>query len=214
MRVIVCSIASGSFLDVEPPHSSFLARVGLPPVSQPGVSILATPDGAASSAGNTTSGAMQDEEGESPSKADSSKEQLSLPPLSLQLDLENLWSMLSECLDALERTYDPHAVLVLQPTVEAFFLVHGELNEDTKSNSSTERKTPQNPRSHRLPSFHTISDTDSNPGSPAPFVDLSPVPGTPSTMDMEGADPYAHLPPDTARFLKFAGERLSLVCLL
>ena len=103
--------------------------------------------------------------------------QFSLPPLSKQLDLEILWGMLSECLDALEKTYDPHAVLVLQPTVEAFFLVHGDSNEESKATSTAERKSQHNPRSRRLPSFHTISDTDSLPGSPAPFAEFSPVPG-------------------------------------
>ena len=47
-----------------------------------------------------------------------------LPPLSEQLQLDQLWDMLSECLTQLSRTPDHHAVLVLQPTVEAFFLVH------------------------------------------------------------------------------------------
>lgn len=47
-----------------------------------------------------------------------------LPPLSEQLQLDELWDVLSECLTQLSRTPDHHAVLVLQPTVEAFFLVH------------------------------------------------------------------------------------------
>ena len=47
-----------------------------------------------------------------------------LPPLSEQLQLDELWDILSECLTQLSRTPDHHAVLVLQPTVEAFFLVH------------------------------------------------------------------------------------------
>ena len=182
--------------------------------------------GATQNETGTQSGAAQSETGNSQSEAaggnqneatgataastskpePSASKQFTLPPLSMQLDLETLWGVLSDCLDALEKTYDSHAVLVLQPTVEAFFLVHGDSNEDTKASSSAERKSQHNFRSRRLPSFHTISDTDSLPGSPAPFVDLSPVPGTPSTVDMEAVDPYAHLPQDTARFLKFAGK--------
>ena len=48
-----------------------------------------------------------------------------LPLLSEQITLEELWETLGECLSELGRTSDSHAVLVLQPAVEAFFLVHG-----------------------------------------------------------------------------------------
>lgn len=47
-----------------------------------------------------------------------------LPRLSDQLELDELWETLGECLTALNKTTDHHAVLVLQPAVEAFFLVH------------------------------------------------------------------------------------------
>ncbi|XP_022915522.2 E3 ubiquitin-protein ligase HUWE1 isoform X2 [Onthophagus taurus] len=61
------------------------------------------------------------------------EEKPSQPPLhhlSDQLDeLENLWNTLSQCLLELEHTPDHHAVLVLQPAVEAFFLVHSPIQE-------------------------------------------------------------------------------------
>lgn len=44
--------------------------------------------------------------------------------LSEQLTLEELWDTLGDCLTELARTSDHHAVLVLQPAVEAFFIVH------------------------------------------------------------------------------------------
>ena len=47
-----------------------------------------------------------------------------LPRLSDQLQLDELWDALGSCLTQLARTPDQHAVLLLQPTVEAFFLVH------------------------------------------------------------------------------------------
>lgn len=47
-----------------------------------------------------------------------------LAPLSETLRLDELWNTLSDCLVELEETADHHAVLVLQPAVEAFFLVH------------------------------------------------------------------------------------------
>ena len=48
----------------------------------------------------------------------------SLNSLSDQLLLGALWDALSFCLKDLADTPDHHAVLVLQATVEAFFLVH------------------------------------------------------------------------------------------
>nr|XP_039271692.1 E3 ubiquitin-protein ligase HUWE1-like isoform X2 [Styela clava] len=50
-----------------------------------------------------------------------------------QLQLESLWDNLGKCLKQLEESNDPHAVLVLQPTVEAFFLVHASKQNATKS---------------------------------------------------------------------------------
>ena len=52
-----------------------------------------------------------------------------LPRLSEQLLLEELWDILGECLTELAKTPDHHAVLVLQPAVEAFFLVHAGMSE-------------------------------------------------------------------------------------
>jgi len=120
--------------------------------------------------------------------------------LSLQLELEELWTVLSECLNALSRTEDPHAVFVLQPTVEAFFLVHANYKEES-SESKKRAQDALRTRLSRISSLHGARDTESIPSSPAPF---SPLPGTPGPGEGD-ADPFAHLPPDTARFLKFAG---------
>ena len=129
--------------------------------------------------------------------------------LSQQLELDDLWSTLSECLSALAETQDPHAVLVLQPTVEAFFLVHADHSEEAKQQLK-KRGSTSAPRTGRLSSFHTIMDTESNPASPAPVTleAFSPVPGTPSDSEF---DPYAHLPPDTVRFLKFAEKHRTVL---
>lgn len=56
------------------------------------------------------------------------------PTLSQILCLDVLWHTLSECLVALEESKDEFAVLVLQPTVEAFFLIH-----------ASHRATPKKP---------------------------------------------------------------------
>ncbi len=135
-----------------------------------------------------------------------SSQKFMLQPLSLQLELEELWSMLSECLDALGKTKDSHAVLVLQPLVEAFFLVHADSNDEIKQ--TTKRRGALLTRTGRLSSHHTLTDSETVPDSPAPapMDSISPIPGTPRG-DVE-IDLYAHLPPDIARFLKFAGEYL------
>lgn len=124
--------------------------------------------------------------------------------LSQQLKLDELWDILSNCLDALSRTEDPHAVFVLQPTVEAFFLVHA--NSKTEDQAGGKKKTSMGgllrSRSNRLSSSHAIADAESNPASPSPF---SPLPSTPGPGEID-ADPFSHLPPDTAKFLKFASK--------
>lgn len=64
-------------------------------------------------------------------------QKLETVPLSELLNLDSLWSTLSDCLKELEETQDHHAVLVLQPAVEAFFIVH----------SAPQVKTPPAPAS-------------------------------------------------------------------
>ena len=112
-------------------------------------------------------------------------------PLSGLLGLKKLWDMLSQCLCSLADTHDNHAVLVLQPAVEAFFLVHAERNSEGK----TQTTSRSNHSTSRL-------RDDTNPVSPAAFSDLSPHP---SQSDMDH-DQYTQLPEDTALFLQFAGK--------
>lgn len=45
-------------------------------------------------------------------------------PLCERLELASLWTTLGQCLSELSRNSDQNAVLILQPAVEAFFLVH------------------------------------------------------------------------------------------
>lgn len=63
-----------------------------------------------------------------PSSAPEVKAKAEEPPmsrLSEQLELDDLWHVLGDCLVELAKTTDHHAVLILQPAVEAFFIVHG-----------------------------------------------------------------------------------------
>ncbi|XP_071979940.1 E3 ubiquitin-protein ligase HUWE1 isoform X6 [Engystomops pustulosus] len=116
-----------------------------------------------------------------------------LPLLSEQLSLDELWDMLGECLKELEESHDQHAVLVLQPAVEAFFLVH-----------ATERESKPPVRDTRESQLAHIKD-EPPPLSPAPLT-----PATPSSLDpFFSREPSAmhissSLPPDTQKFLRFA----------
>uniref|UniRef100_A0A4W2FQG8 HECT, UBA and WWE domain containing E3 ubiquitin protein ligase 1 n=1 Tax=Bos indicus x Bos taurus TaxID=30522 RepID=A0A4W2FQG8_BOBOX len=117
-----------------------------------------------------------------------------LPLLSEQLNLDELWDMLGECLKELEESHDQHAVLVLQPAVEAFFLVH-----------ATERESKPPVRDTRESQLAHIKD-EPPPLSPAPLT-----PATPSSLDpFFSREPSSmhissSLPPDTQKFLRFAG---------
>lgn len=71
-----------------------------------------------------------------------------LPSLSHLLDLDALWEKLSHCLIALADSTDGHAVLVLQPTVEAFFLVHGSEKGQTAQQAGQEKRLERS-QSHR-----------------------------------------------------------------
>uniref|UniRef100_A0A452SEK6 E3 ubiquitin-protein ligase HUWE1 n=1 Tax=Ursus americanus TaxID=9643 RepID=A0A452SEK6_URSAM len=132
-----------------------------------------------------------------PSPTTSSKEKEERPPelplLSEQLSLDELWDMLGECLKELEESHDQHAVLVLQPAVEAFFLVH-----------ATERESKPPVRDTRESQLAHIKD-EPPPLSPAPLT-----PATPSSLDpFFSREPSSmhissSLPPDTQKFLRFA----------
>jgi len=120
-----------------------------------------------------------------------------IKPLSGLLGSKKLWDTLSQCLCSLADTHDNHAVLVLQPAVESFFLVHAERNSEGKTQTTSR-------------SSHSASRQrdDTNPVSPAAFSDLSPHPSQ-SEMDH---DQYTQLPEDTALFLQFAGKYFHCVC--
>jgi len=103
--------------------------------------------------------------------------------LSNELHLDELWQTLSACLLELADTPDHHAVLVLQPAVEAFFLVHAAEKEPNRR-----RDNRNETRDQQL--AHITRD----------IAPLSPAP--------EGAagdsQPVVNLPIDTQKFLTFA----------
>ncbi|XP_061178702.1 E3 ubiquitin-protein ligase HUWE1-like [Saccostrea echinata] len=131
-----------------------------------------------------------------PSTTPQEKTEEVAPPqqsLSEQLGLDDLWNTLGECLTELAKTPDHHAVLILQPAVEAFFIVHaGE--KDGKS---------QEQRSQRREDQLAHLNMDLAPASPA-----APGSETPAPVQRDGSitsvSSLTTLPPDTQKFLRFA----------
>lgn len=123
-----------------------------------------------------------------------------LTRLSSQLALEELWDTLSACLSELARTSDRNAVLVLQPAVEAFFLVHGTEKEDNQSNAAQQQQRGRQVEIARLASIRSIEDMPPSPGPTSPGGSLSPTLQTSFLAD---------LPVDQQVFLRFAGKCIS-----
>jgi len=71
-----------------------------------------------------------------------------LESLSDQLTLTDLWATLSNCLKELADTPDHHAVLVLQPTVEAFFLVHAAVVSSEEKKKPNQKETRKEQLAH------------------------------------------------------------------
>lgn len=82
------------------------------------------------------------------------------PTLSQIIFLDDLWNTLSECLVALEDSKDEYAVLVLQPTVEAFFLIHASHKKDASKNPSVLRGATQG---NNLNESNVVEDAQNGP---------------------------------------------------
>merc|ERR1712141_676174 len=99
-------------------------------------------------------------------EADADKSEC-LESLSELLNLDNLWETLSSCLKDLAGTPDHHAVLVLQATVEAFFLVHAAPTQPDDKKKTQQKETRQEQLAHIQEQQETIA------GMAQPGVDNS-----------------------------------------
>ena len=106
-----------------------------------------------------------------------------------------------DALTELAETTDTNAVLVLQPAVEAFFLVHGaeKDEEEDKNKEDSNKPSGRDP----LQSSSSI-DIPASPGPYSPGASLSPV----GSRHGSQSSSFAHLPADTQKFLRFAGNGL------
>merc|ERR1719336_891941 len=107
----------------------------------------------------------------------------SLESLSEQLCLSDLWTTLSNCLKELADTPDHHAVLVLQPTVEAFFLVHAAVTTTEEKKKINQKETRKEQLAH-IEEKEGVLDSDQ------------------SSQAATSAE--AEMPADTKKFLAFA----------
>ncbi|XP_068082120.1 E3 ubiquitin-protein ligase HUWE1 [Anabrus simplex] len=142
-----------------------------------------------------------------PSKEDS---QTPFPTLSDQLPLDHLWATLSACLLELAETPDHHAVLVLQPAVEAFFLVHSTAAEEQRMSSGNRYSNGQNAQSETVPASEVaVAQPNVTPVSPLQS-DSEGGTNTQTSSSRNGynwessASSVANLPRDQQKFLKFA----------
>ncbi|VDP22224.1 unnamed protein product, partial [Soboliphyme baturini] len=121
-------------------------------------------------------------------------------PLSRLLNLEDLWEMLSECLNLLAEASDPHAVLIFQPAVEAFFLVHA--GERKKKDVLPPAEAPVAPTESAIDSTHV---SDGSVVVPSPTTETAAGPAS-SVVEATGTD--------AMKFLRFAGSVVRVVLMI
>ncbi|XP_071495531.1 E3 ubiquitin-protein ligase HUWE1-like [Diadema antillarum] len=143
------------------------------------------------------------------------------PRLSDLLGLEDLWETLSTCLTELSLTPDPHAVLVLQPAVEAFFLVHASDKDATKAGAESSShpaaasaaSSSSSSSSHPAREGLTTSASDTGPISPVPSTPASGIipPGFFTRESSVTSIVTPNMPNDTQKFLRFAEKHRNVL---
>ncbi|XP_076800643.1 E3 ubiquitin-protein ligase HUWE1-like isoform X1 [Clavelina lepadiformis] len=112
-----------------------------------------------------------------------------------RLQLDNLWEVLGSCLKELSKSHDQHAVLVLQPAVEAFFLVHA-----TESSPSPQRSgRGSEPESRESQLAHLNEQPPVSPGQPAGGTSESNA-----SLSSQSSLVDPSMPVDMQKFLRFA----------
>merc|ERR1711884_518 len=137
---------------------------------------------------------------------DKEEEEDSLASLSEELSLEELWDALSSCLRELADTPDHHAVLVLQATVEAFFLVHAAPTQPEDKKKVQQKETRQEQLAHIQE--QTLPNIGGEPNSQNQDQESS---SKPSTSSAAASNTSTVLPVDTQKFLAFAETHRSVL---
>lgn len=121
--------------------------------------------------------------------------------------LVSSYLVIGDTLTELAETTDTNAVLVLQPAVESFFLVHG-TEKDEKPSTAEEKEKPNDTSRDTLQSSSSF-DVPPSPGPYSPGSSASPS----SSRNQLQNSSYSHLPADTQKFLRFAGMSCETKCL-
>lgn len=123
--------------------------------------------------------------------------------LSQLLTLDSLWTALSHCLDELSEAADPHAVLVLQPAVESFFLVHASTREPIEPASAAMQSQLSESRERTESGGDLLASA-----SPGLLLDQSVMSASipPDSSFYNLASTYQNLSTDLQKFLKFAEQ--------
>uniref|UniRef100_F6XN27 HECT-type E3 ubiquitin transferase n=1 Tax=Ciona intestinalis TaxID=7719 RepID=F6XN27_CIOIN len=116
--------------------------------------------------------------------------------LSERLQLDELWEILGACLKELSKSHDQHAVLVLQPAVEAFFLVH---SSETSQSSARRGGGGAETETRESQLAHINEQPPVSPGQPTGSTSESS-----SSLSSQSSLIDASMPIDTQKFLKFA----------
>ncbi|XP_018576077.1 E3 ubiquitin-protein ligase HUWE1 isoform X3 [Anoplophora glabripennis] len=144
-----------------------------------------------------------------------------LPALSEQLgSLGSLWETLSQCLLELEHAPDHHAVLVLQPAVEAFFLVHSPQQGAAKGKDKETKETEEESMQDESESEQS-NDARATSNSNAPQPEQNPSDGEPQQEPVESnaAEPdrvaetstKTTVTPEQQQFLAFAEKHRTVL---
>ena len=100
-------------------------------------------------------------------------------------------------------------MLVLQPAVESFFLVHGTEKEEKPFTADDKDKEKNNDTSRDTLQSSSSFDVPPSPGPYSPGSSASPS----SSRNLLQSGSYSNLPPDTQKFLRFAGKKKNSILL-
>ncbi len=195
---VIIQLREAALLAMKKPAKTKPAQDSAVPPVQDNQSASTSPPGEAETSqdqqmeiDNTDPSAAQNPASKKEEKTEGAEEQECLQSLSEQLQLEQLWETLSSCLKDLADTPDHHAVLVLQATVEAFFLVHAAITQPDDKKKVQLKET----RGEQLAHIQDQLDAPYQPSGPTSLN--APTPSTSNASNVS-------LSMDTEKFLSFA----------
>uniref|UniRef100_A0A5S6QY85 HECT-type E3 ubiquitin transferase n=1 Tax=Trichuris muris TaxID=70415 RepID=A0A5S6QY85_TRIMR len=159
------------------------------------VTVNEQPAAAAAAAPSTSHESKKDAPGQSVTKEE-------LEALCTKLKDNKLWELLSTCLSRLALSSDPHTVLVLQPAVEAFFILHADNKDEMMQLSSLLQSGKPEGEQSSLAAGMDVGQ------SPTP-LDVSTA--SMSEVSVFSNPGYQKLNPDVQKFVRFAEKHRTVL---